>query len=51
MPVTNDLFVQHLGEDREYRLTRTISGIMDPAISPDGRQLVMTTYYQGRRDV
>ena len=45
----NDLFVYHLEEEREYRLTRTLSGIMDPALSPDGRQIVTSTYYQGSR--
>jgi hypothetical protein len=45
----NDLFLYHLEEGREYRLTRTISGIMSPALSPDGKDIVLTTYYRGRR--
>ncbi|MEE2874327.1 MAG: peptidase MA family metallohydrolase, partial [Candidatus Latescibacterota bacterium] len=28
----NDLFVYHLDEEREYRLTRSLSGIMNPAL-------------------
>ena len=47
----NDLFLYHLEEDREYRLTRTISGIMSPALSPDGKEIVLTTYYHGRREL
>jgi len=45
----NDLFVYHLEEDMEYRLTRTISGVIDPTLSPDGSQIVLSTYYHGRR--
>lgn len=44
----NDLFAYHLDEQREYRLTRTLSGVMNPALSPDGRQIVLNTYYRGR---
>ena len=44
----NDLFVYHLEEQREYRLTRTLSGVMAPTLSPDGRQIVLSTYYHGR---
>ena len=47
----NDLFVYHLDEQREYRLTRTLSGVMSPALSPDGRQIVLNTYYQGRSEL
>ena len=47
----NDLFVYHLEEGREYQLTRTISGVMDPALAPDGREIVLTTYYKGRREL
>jgi len=47
----NDLFVFHLEEQREYRLTRTLSGIMTPALSPDGRQVVLSTYYHGRPEL
>ena len=45
----NDMFVYHLEEDEEYRLTRTISGVIDPTLSPDGSQIVLSTYYHGRR--
>ena len=45
----NDLFVYHLEECAEYRLTRTISGVIDPTLSPDGSQIVLSTYYHGRR--
>ena len=44
----NDLFVYHLDEGREFRLTRSLSGIMNPALSPDGRQIVFNTYFKGR---
>ncbi len=44
----NDLFVFDLEEGREYRLTRSLSGVMSPDLSADGKQLVMSTYYQGR---
>ncbi|MEW6755303.1 MAG: peptidase MA family metallohydrolase, partial [Candidatus Latescibacterota bacterium] len=44
----SDLFVYHLGEKREYRLTRTLTGVLSPALSPDGRRIVYSAYYQGR---
>lgn len=44
----NDLFVYHLDEKREYRLTRTLTGVLNPALSPDGRRIVLSVYYQGR---
>ena len=47
----NDLFLYDIAEDREYRLTRTVSGIMNPALSPDGKQVVLTTYYHSRREL
>ena len=47
----NDLFVYHLEQEQEYRLTRTLSGIMSPALSPDGRKVVVSTYYNGRREL
>ena len=47
----NDLFVYHLEEQREYRLTRTLSGVMSPALSPDARQVVLSTYYHGRPEL
>ena len=47
----SDLFVYHLEEDEEYRLTRTISGVLNPALSPDGREIVLTTYYHGHQEL
>ena len=47
----NDLFVYHLEEQREYRLTRTLSGVMSPALAPDARQVVLSTYYHGRPEL
>jgi dipeptidyl aminopeptidase/acylaminoacyl peptidase len=47
----NDLFIHHLETGEEYRLTRTISGVMNPALSPDGKQVVLSTYYHGRREL
>ena len=47
----NDLFLHDLRDGQEYRLTRTVSGIMNPALSPDGKQLVLNTYYHSRREM
>ena len=38
-------------QEQEYQLTRTVSGIMAPRLSPDGQQVVLSTYYHGRREL
>jgi hypothetical protein len=47
----NDLFVHHLETGRDFRITRTISGVMSPALSPGGKQIVLGTYYHGRQEL
>ena len=41
----------HLEEEREYRLTRTLSGVINPALSPDGRKIVFSTYFKGSSEL
>jgi WD40 repeat protein len=47
----DDLFLYDITEQREYRQTRTVSGIMNPSLSPDGKHVVLSTYYHGRREL
>ena len=47
----SDLFVRNIETQKEYRITRTISGVMSPALSPDGKQIVLGTYYHGRQEL
>ncbi|MBI4529909.1 MAG: PD40 domain-containing protein, partial [Candidatus Latescibacteria bacterium] len=45
----NDLFVYDLRSGAERQLTKTTSGLSEPAVSPDGGKVAFISYARGRR--
>jgi Tol biopolymer transport system component len=45
----NDLFVHDLRNGTEHQLTKTTSGLSEPAVSPDGEKVAFIAYARGRR--